>query len=155
AQLDATSVHLPDGADWTGRGGSLVIPDAASAPIRLVDLTLHRGDASLALAGSYVRARDELTAHAVAERIDPGALGLAALGPGVLAAGASGVGRATLDLARRGGQWQADAALAVTGLALAPGATPLDGSAHLVLGRRGVAIDARATGPRLGELGLA
>ncbi|HEX3476571.1 MAG TPA: translocation/assembly module TamB domain-containing protein [Kofleriaceae bacterium] len=150
AALDETSVRLPDGAVWAGRGGSLDIPDAAGAPIRLVDLALHRGEASLALAGSYARASGELTAHAGAERIDP-----AALGPGGLIAGASGVGRATLDLTRRGGQWQADASLAVSELALAPGATPLDASAHLVLDRRGATLDARATGPAFGNLGLA
>ena len=116
----------------------------------LVDLTLHRGDASVALAGSYARASGELTARVEAERVDAPSLGPA----GVDRRRARPRPRA-LDVARRGGQWQADATLAVAGLALAPGATAVDASAHLVLARRRATLDASATGPALGELAIA
>ncbi|HEX3758011.1 MAG TPA: translocation/assembly module TamB domain-containing protein [Kofleriaceae bacterium] len=160
AALGETRVRLPDGAAWTGRGGTLMIPDAPTAPIQLRDLTLGRGDATVALAGRFTPATGELTAHAGAERIDPASLGPASLGPAalgrdVLPPGTSGLGRATIDLARRGGQWQADAALAVAGLAVMPGATPVDASAHVVLGRRHATLDAHATSPALGDLRLA
>lgn len=157
AALGATTVTLPGGAVWRGRGGSLTIPDAARAPIRLDGLTLRRDGAALALAAGYARDTGDVTAHVAADRVELASLPpIAARAAGAAGApGVRGLGRATLDVARRAGQWRADATLGVTGLAVAADGAPVDATAHLALVRRRVALDARATGPALGELSLA
>ena len=165
AALGTTTVRLPDGAVWSGGGGALVIPDAAAAAIRLADLTLRHGDAALALSGRFARAGGELAVHVGAERIDaasvaallaiPAAAPIAApVSASIAAPAIRGSGRATLDLTRRGGRWQADAELAVDGLAIAADATPVDAAAHLALSGGRATLAAHATGSALGELAL-
>lgn len=156
AALGATLVTLPDGSAWTGHGGAVTVTGLAQPArtrIALDDLALHHGDAVVALSGAYAVAAGDLAVRADADRID--AASIAFLGSGLGGHLARGTGRGTLALARRGGQWQADAGLAVTGLAVAPGAVPIDATAHLGLARGRATLDAHATGPALGDLGLA
>ncbi|HMG22706.1 MAG TPA: hypothetical protein VK607_15335, partial [Kofleriaceae bacterium] len=170
ATLGATTVRLPDGAVWAGEGGALAIPDAAAAAIRLADLTLRRGDAAIALSGRFVRASGELAAHVGAERIDAASIAEALAAPmaaavstpvaasvaaAVSAPAVRGIGRVTVDLTRRGGRWQADADLAVDGLAVAADATQVDAAAHLALSGGRATLTAHVTGSALGELAVA
>src|SRR6185295_5005172 len=69
ARLGATRIDAPDGAAWIGQGGSLTIPALAGGAIRLRGLALRRGDASIALAGDYVRSTGALAAHVDADRV--------------------------------------------------------------------------------------
>ncbi|HMG54785.1 MAG TPA: translocation/assembly module TamB domain-containing protein, partial [Kofleriaceae bacterium] len=170
ATLGATTVRLPDGAVWTGEGGALAIPDAAAVAIRLADLTLRRGDASIALSGRFARASGELAAHVGAERLDAASIAEALAAPmaaavstpvaasvaaAVSAPAVRGIGRVTVDLTRRGGRWQADADLAVDGLAVAADATQVDAAAHLALSGGRATLTAHVTGSALGELAVA
>jgi translocation and assembly module TamB len=142
ARLDRTRVRLPDGRRWAGRGGSVVLTEAKVA---MRDVTLHDGEATVALRGDFARSTGVLVAHASADRFPASAID----------ARYRGLGSGRLALTRRGGVWQADGRFNVLGFAVAAEATPIDGNAHVVLAHRHVTLDANATSPELGDVGLA
>ncbi|HEY0479176.1 MAG TPA: hypothetical protein VGD37_16775, partial [Kofleriaceae bacterium] len=146
AALGASRIALPDGTVWTGRGGSITLSSPAE-PARLFaalrGLSLRRGDAVVALSGDYAGTGD-LAAHVAAEHVDASWIDAAA----------RGTGRVTLDVARRGGRWQASGAVAATGFAATAEATPVDVTAQVALVRGQATLEAHAAGPALGAVDL-
>ncbi|HEX2685933.1 MAG TPA: hypothetical protein VHN14_04920, partial [Kofleriaceae bacterium] len=142
ARLDRTRVRLPDGMIWAGRGGRVTVTDAKVA---LGDVTLHEGEATVALRGEVSRLTGALEAHVDADRLQASALDARARGQ------ASG----TLVVTRRGGVWNADGTVTASGVAAAADAPPIDGAAHVTLTGRRATLDAHATSLALGRLELA
>jgi TamB, inner membrane protein subunit of TAM complex len=140
-QLGTTQLTLPNRAIWTGRGGALVVGDV----VRLRDLVLSRGEATVALGGAFTPRTGALAVHVAVD-----GLAAAQLDPAL-----RGRGRGVIELARRGGAWRADARLEVTDVALGPEAAGIDGSAHVTLDGSHVTLDAHTASAALGGLALA
>jgi TamB, inner membrane protein subunit of TAM complex len=141
ARLDHTRVTLPNGMIWAGHGGVATVTDAK---IELRDLTLHGGDATIALRGDLARPTGTLVVHAGADGFQA-----SAIDPRV-----RGLVRGTLDLTH-GSSWQGDATFTVAGFAVAADAAPVDGTAHVGIAGRRATLDAAATSPALGRVELA
>jgi hypothetical protein len=147
ATLGSTRVTLPSGMRWSGRGGSVVV----DSQVTLRGLLLRSGEASLGVRGDFARVTDALSVRVDADRVAASAID----------ARYHGLAGGTLELTRRGGAWRADGTLSVAGLGIADGAAPfdpaalIDGTVRLGLARRRLRLDARASGPALGDLELA
>jgi hypothetical protein len=132
ATLDRTRVTLPNRMSWTGRGGSVVLTDAKVA---MRGVTLHNGDAKVALRGDLARSTGMFEAHVDGDGFPASAID----------ARYRGRGSATLELTRRGGIWNADGTFKVSSFATAAEDSPIDGTAHVVLADGRVTLDANAT----------
>lgn len=139
--VDRSRITLPNGMVWAGQTGALALSDARAS---LRNAVLRNGDASVALRGDFLRATSALAVHADVDRF-----AVSAFDPRY-----RGVASGTLELGRRRGQWSADGRFAIAGLALGDGEA-LDATAHAVLEGRRATLDAHATSPALGEVGLA
>lgn len=142
ARLARTHVTLPNGMIWAGTGGTVSV---TTTKLALGDLTLHDGEAAVALRGELARSSGALVVHADGDRFLASAID----------ARYRGLGHGSLDLGRRGGQWQADGTFAVAGFAVAPDGLPIDGAAHVGLAGRRATLEAHATSPALGHVELA
>jgi len=142
AALGTSRVTLPDGTAWTGTGGSVIVSDPAAPGRSLAvrGVSLRRGDAVVALAADFAGRTGNLAARVDAEHVDVASFHRRA----------RGTVRGTVDLARRGGQWQLDGAVTVAGLAASPEATPVDAAAHVAVAHGQAALEVHATGPALG-----
>jgi len=142
ATFDRTRVTLPNGMIWAGRGGAVVMTDAMFA---LGGVTMRNGDATVAMRGEVTRSTGALTAHVDADQFLASAID----------ARYRGLGRGSLDLGYRSGQWQGDGTFTVTGFAVATDAPAIDGTVHAVLAGRRATLDASASHPQIGGVELA
>jgi hypothetical protein len=148
----ATTETAPEpvrGATIGAAGDPLRAAGAAGDPLRAAgaagDPLRAAGAPTIALRADLFRGTGALEVRVGAEQ-----LAAAAFDPR-----ARGVGRGTLDLARRGGRWQLAGQLDVAGFAVEPDAPAIDGTARLALAGSRATLGVRATGPALGTLELA
>jgi hypothetical protein len=137
-------VRVGSGADWRGTSGRIVI---APERIEVRDLATRAEVGALALGGVYHRAGRR--AGDVEARVNASSFALATIDGSY-----RGTASARVELQRTDGRFTGRAAVSGRGLAVEPGAPPVDVEAKLDSRAGRLAADVRASGARVGRLAL-
>jgi hypothetical protein len=141
-------VRAGSGADWRGTSGRVAIaPDR----IELRDFATHSGSGGLSIAGVYYRSvyRGGRRTGDLEARIEATSLGLDNIDQRF-----RGTASGRVEVERRGGRLVGHAELAGRGIAIEPKVAPIDADAKIDVREGRLAVDARASGPRLGRVGV-